>query len=222
MLEKYAQIAGPEVVQHLRQLAVPLKGSNVVHINSTKAGGGVAEILHKLIPFMQNLGINASWEVIKGEDAFFQCTKGFHNAIQGHEVEIGPNFIDAYEKVNRENADRLRPVLEKADFVFIHDPQPAMLLNLIPERQGKWVWRCHIDCSRPFRPVWKYLRKLVQGYDASIFSLPQFAQRLPHPQYIIAPSIDPLSEKNMELDHEDILACREKFSIAPDKPLLLL
>ncbi len=221
LLDRYAEVAGPDVIHHLRQLSAPLKGMRVVHVNSTREGGGVAEILRKLVPLMEALGIEVSWEVIHGEPEFFQCTKGFHNALQGHHVTIGPKLIEAYERINQENAERLRPVLEEADFVFIHDPQPAALLKFCPGRKGKWVWRCHIDCSHPFRPVWKFLRGLVADYDASIFHMAEFAQALPHPQYIIAPSIDPLSDKNMELPKEEIAGVIERFEIDPAKPLLL-
>ena len=106
---------------------------------------------------------------------------------------ISEKLLQNYEKINRENEEKLRSKLQEADFVFIHDPQPAPLLKLIPERRGKWIWRCHIDASKPYREVWKYLREWITPYDASIFSLPEFAQPLPHPQYIIPPSIDPLS-----------------------------
>ena len=88
--------------------------------------------------------------------------------------------------------------------MFIHDPQPAAMLRSYPSGEGKWIWRCHIDVRRPYRPVWKYLRPFVADYDASIFSLPEFAQPLPHPQYLIPPSIDPLSEKNRELPREEV------------------
>ena len=126
-----------------------------------------------------------------------------------------------YEQTNTENAERLRETLNDADYVFIHDPQPAALLEHFPQRKGKWLWRFHIDASRPYRPVWKYLRQFVAGYDASIFSLPEFAQPLPHPQYIIAPSIDPLAEKNCELPVEEIDAVRSRFQIDPQLPMIL-
>jgi len=221
LLESYAAVAGNDVIHHLRQLAESLKGARVVHVNSTREGGGVAEILRKLVPLMESLGLNVSWEVMRGNPDFFQCTKGFHNAIQGHQVSIGPHLISAYEKVNEENAEELKSVLEEADFVFIHDPQPAALLNLCPNRKGKWIWRCHIDCSKPYRPVWKYLRTLIKEYDASIFSLAEFAQSLPHPQYIIAPSIDPLSEKNMELPFDEVESVFDRFGLDRELPMIL-
>ncbi len=221
LLERYAEVAGADVIHHLRQLSEPLRGMKVVHVNSTKDGGGVAEILRKLVPLMEALGLEVRWEVIHGEPDFFQCTKGFHNALQGHQVSIGPSLLETYGRINQENAEKLRPLLEEADFVFIHDPQPAALLGLCPNRRGKWVWRCHIDCSRPYRPVWKYLKGFVAEYDASIFSLAEFAQALPHPQYIIAPSIDPLSEKNMDLPVRDIEEVFERFGLNPGIPLLL-
>jgi trehalose synthase len=219
-VDRYAEITGQAVVNHLYQLAAPLKGMKVVHVNSTRQGGGVAEILRKLVPMMGDLGLDVRWEVIKGNPDFFQCTKGFHNAIQGFKIDLSPDLLKTYETVNAENAEALRPVLEDADFVFIHDPQPAALLNFCPNRRGKWIWRCHIDCSRPYRPVWKYLRGQVQGYDASIFSLAEFAQPLPCPQYLIAPSIDPLSEKNIDLPEEEVRAVFDRFDLKPDLPLI--
>jgi len=221
ILDSYADVAGEDVINHLRQLAEPLQNKQVVHVNSTRQGGGVAEILAKLVPLKQELGINTRWEIISGEGSFYQCTKNFHNGLQGQRVEVPQSLRDAYEETNRHNAETLRPTLEEADLVFIHDPQPAPLLGLCPNRRGKWVWRCHIDVSRPYRPVWKYLRQHVSDYDASIFSLDSFAQPLPHPQYLIPPSIDPLAEKNMELEPAEIEAVYGRFNLHPDNPIML-
>lgn len=221
LLKEYAEVAGEDVVDHIRQLSAPLKGMKVVHINSTRLGGGVAEILTKLVPLMEEIGIDARWEVITGENKFFQCTKNMHNALQGTQISIPDSLLHIFEKTNEKNAEELRPILEEADFVFIHDPQPAPLLKFCPNRKGKWVWRCHIDVSHPNLTVWKYLRKYVSGYDASVFSLADFSKPLPHPQYIIPPSIDPLSEKNMELDENEIKSTHKRFNIDPLRPVML-
>ena len=220
MLAEYKAVTSFNVMQQLEQLAAPLKGAKVLHINSTKEGGGVAEILHKLIPLKQALGIEADWDIITGNQEFYQCTKGFHNALQGMRQSISEKLLQNYEKINRENEEKLRSKLKEADFVFIHDPQPAPLLKMIPERRGKWIWRCHIDASKPYRDVWKYLRKWVTPYDASIFSLPEFAQPLPHPHYIIPPSIDPLSEKNCPLPDQEIDNVFSEFNLDPQLPLI--
>ena len=220
LLERYIEIVGSDVIDHLRQLAEPLQGLKVVHVNSTREGGGVAEILHWLVPFKQELGLQASWEVVSGESEFYQCTKSFHNALQGNAVTIPESLLRAYEKTNEDNAERLRQQLEEADFVFIHDPQPAPLLKWCPQRRGKWVWRCHIDVSRPYRNVWKYLREFVAGYDASVWSLADFAQPLPHPLYLIAPSINPLSQKNRELYPDEVKAVYDRWGLDPERPLI--
>jgi len=220
LLEDYAQVVGTDVIAHLRQLAAPLAGAKVVHVNSTRSGGGVAEVLTKLVPFMQELGINASWEVISGENRFFECTKGMHNTLQGNRTPLGEDLLRVYEETNARNAETLRPVLEQADFVFIHDPQPAPLLGHCPGRKGQWIWRCHIDASHPYRPVWKYLYQFVAPYDASIFSLAAFAQELPHPQFLIPPSIDPLSDKNRELESDAVEQICEQYQLDAQRPLL--
>lgn len=221
ILDQYSPFAGPDMIRKLRQLASNIQGVRVVHVNSTREGGGVAEILNKMVPLMKALQIDTSWEVIKGSPDFYQCTKGMHNALQGNRINISDDHIAAYESANKAFARDYGPVLEEADVVFIHDPQPAPALSLIKGRKGKWLWRCHIDISRPYRPVWNYLRQYVAGYDASIFSMQRFSQNLPHIQYLMPPSIDPLSDKNRELPESEITAIRDKYGIDPEIPMIL-
>jgi trehalose synthase len=221
LLEAYAEVAGTDIIGHLQQLAATLRGMTVVHVNSTRVGGGVAEILDKLVPLMRELGIDTRWEVITGEGDFYECTKGFHNALQGNRLLIPGHLLQAYERTNERNAEQLRSILEAADMVFIHDPQPAPLLRLCPNRKGKWVWRCHIDISHPDRRVWQYLRDFVADYDATIFSLAVFAQALPHPEYLIPPSIDPLSDKNCDLVAGEIDAVCTRYELDRERPLIV-
>lgn len=221
LLASYEGLVSATVLSQLRQLGGRLAGKKVVHVNSTREGGGVAEILDWMIPLMRDVGLDASWEVINGTSDFFGVTKKFHNGLQGFPVTVSSREWQTYRGVNEENAERLRPILEEADLVVIHDPQPAALLNLCPDRKGKWIWRAHIDVSRPTRSVWRGLRPFVAGFDASIFSMCQFAQPLPHPQFLIPPSIDPLSPKNMDIGPEELTGIRNQYNLDPDKPLLV-
>jgi len=220
MLNQYAPIVGANVIDHLRQLAEPLKGMKVVHVNSTREGGGVAEILNRLIPLKQELGLEVSWEIVTGDSLFYQCTKKMHNALQGNRNGISEELLQQYEAVNGDNFERLKELLQEADIVIIHDPQPAPLLKYCRARKGKWIWRCHIDASRPFRPVWKYLQNFIRDYDASIYSLPAFAQPMPHLLYIIPPSIDPLSDKNIALDTAEIDGVCTDFGLDRERPII--
>jgi len=220
LLDSYAAVTSRDVVRHLQQLAEPLRGKTVVHVNSTRVGGGVAEILDKLVPLSRELGIDSRWEVITGDSEFYQCTKSMHNAIQGNRITISDALLNHFLEVNEQNANQLRSILEAADFVFIHDPQPVALLKYCSSRKGKWIWRCHIDASHPYRGVWRFIDRFVRGYDASIFSLPQFVQMLPHPAYIIPPSIDPLSDKNIDLTQDELDSVRARFGINPDAPMI--
>ena len=219
-LSSYEPVVGHHAISQLQQLADDLHGARVVHVNSTRSGGGVAEILDWLIPLMNDLGLKASWEVIEGHPEFYQVTKAFHNALQGNPEVLTRRMLDVYHETLVKNAERLRPILEEAEFVFIHDPQPAGLFDLCPNRKGIWIWRCHIDASHPNRKFWNHLRSLVQNYHASIFSMPEFAQSLPHPQFIIAPSIDPLSDKNCDLDDHEIRATLDRLNVPDDLPIL--
>jgi trehalose synthase len=220
-LAEYEPVVGKAVLDQLYQLGSLLKGMSVVHVNSTKMGGGVAEILSWMVPFMNELGIQASWETIEGSNGFFQITKKFHNGFQGDSVTLSPLEMQIYERTNEECAERLRDVLESADAVFVHDPQPAALLSHFPERKGKWIWRCHIDAAHPNRIVWKYVRNFLANYDASVFSLFSFARYLDHPQFIIAPSIDPLSEKNLKMSERDLNRYYREFMIDRSRPILV-
>lgn len=220
LLDQYAHVVGNEVIDHLRQLANPLRGMKILHVNSTKEGGGVAEILNRLIPLKKELGIDSEWEIIHGEKEFYQCTKKMHNALQGNKDDISSDLLKKYQETNAQNFERLRPKLEEADVVFIHDPQPAALLSHMQNRRGKWIWRCHIDVSHPYRPVWKFLREYIKDYDASIWSLSTFVQPLSHPMYLIPPSIDPLSEKNVELPEKEIKYYLDLYGLKPDIPIL--
>lgn len=222
LLDNYRKVVGDQPIYELTQLAVLLKGVKVLHINSTKTGGGVAEILMSMTQLMAALGIETQWEILKGTPDFFECTKLFHNSIQGLKNSI-PNshLLKTYEQVNRDNVEYLQPLLDQADVVFIHDPQPAALINFFPNRKNKWVWRCHIDAANPQRDVWKFLRQFVYKYDASVFSLADFVQTLPHPIHLIPPSIDPLSAKNQELSSEEMRTIYSQFPLDPDRPFVL-
>ncbi len=220
-LKDYEQVVGASVLKQLEQLAGSLSGCRVVHVNSTPRGGGVAEILTWMVPLMRDLNIDASWEVIQGDEAFFKTTKAMHNGLQGNPVELSEEARKAYVAINEGNGRRLAGKLEEADFVFIHDPQPAPLFTMCPNHRGHWVWRCHIDLSRPCRSVWKFLLPFIAPYDASVFSMTEFSQLLPHPQFIVRPSIDPLNDTNRPLDEEEIRGTASDFGIDPDRPLLV-
>ncbi len=220
-LDAYRVVVGDRTIDELRALAAPLRGRRVQNINATRVGGGVAEILHRMLPLMRELGLDASWDVLEGADEFYRVTKAFHNAIQGDPVEIGPFDYEVFLRWNRKNAERIDL---HGDFVFIHDPQPAALVERrAPSARGqRLIWRCHIDASHPHRGLWSFLERFVRRYDASIFSAPQFTQpRLPVPQFLVAPAIDPLSDKNRPLEADEVRAVLERFGIGPARPILL-
>ncbi len=216
-LDDYREVTSKGTMCFLRSLAERVRGRRFLHVNSTSQGGGVAEILHRLIPIMAGLGVDARWEVIKGSSGFFTATKALHNALQGQKALVTKDMLNDYIETNRENA---RHLSLEGDLVLIHDPQPAPLVDHRP-REGKWVWRCHVDLSHPQWPAWRALRRYVRRYDAAVFSLPKFAQRLPIPQYLVYPSIDPLSKKNCDLSSTEVDEILARFAIPRDKPILL-
>jgi len=216
-LKEYAKYVGSDVLDELELYAAKLKNVTVQNINSTAVGGGVAEILTNMIPLLQELGINVKWDVIKGGEKFFEITKKMHNALHGQEGNFSQEEIDNYLETNESNANQMNL---HGDIIYIHDPQPCALIKRKQEVGGKWIWRCHIDFSRPDKLIWKFLKEYVEKYDVSVFSAPSFARELTIPQVLIAPSIDPLSDKNKDLSQETIDAVLERFKLDKNRPIV--
>ncbi|MFQ5442262.1 MAG: glycosyltransferase [Thermodesulfobacteriota bacterium] len=216
MIEKYSGISPHGDLILLRKLGDVFKDRTMLHVNSTRAGGGVAEILQRMVPFLRSLGIDAKWEVIEGDAEFFDITKKMHNALQGNFEKIAPENWRHHHAVNMKNSSRIDL---DADAVIIHDPQPIPLVE--HKKRGKWIWRCHIDISNPRREIYDRLSEYCKQYDGSIFSVSKFAKPMELDEFIIPPSIDPLSEKNRELTDDEIRQTLEKFSLPADRPMIL-
>ena len=216
-LKEYEAIVGPQMIEELQLLAEKTKGRSIQNINSTAVGGGVAEILNRMIPLFHELGVNARWDVIKGGENFFRVTKKFHNALHGKHEKITPEDFAVFLDTNEIN---LKNMELTGDVVLIHDPQPIGLINRKEALKAKWIWRCHIDVSNPDPQVWNFLRPFIDRYDGSVFSAPAFSRELPVRQFLIPPSIDPLSDKNKDLPEETIRAVLGKFHLDPEKPMV--
>ena len=216
-LNDYQSVVGKSAIDELRLLANRLSGKVIQNINSTFTGGGVAEILTRMIPLLLELGIDARWNIVKGSDDFFQVTKKFHNALHGKAESITAEDFSIFQEVSRKNIEDLQL---NGDVIFVHDPQPIALVTRKKEIGKKWLWRCHIDVSKPSEQVWSFLLPYIVQYDAAVFSAPSFSRPLPIRQFLISPSIDPLSDKNKELPQETIDSVLAKYAIPRDKPII--
>ena len=222
-LEAYRPIIGNEATEEIVRLGQALKGARVLHVNATAFGGGVAEILGTLVPLMNDVGLHADWQVIRGADDFFNVTKAMHNSLQGMHYDWTPAMRDVWLKYNKLNADLFD---DTYDYVVIHDPQPAAVPTFLEERtgarHGKWVWRCHIDLTDAQAPVWDILRPHVERYDGAIFTLDKYVKDdLSGPAiFCVPPAIDPLSSKNNELSHHDVNAVLERYGVDPARPMV--
>ncbi len=214
-IDDYIPITGSGEIDNLKMLASKLGNKKVQMFNSTAMGGGVAEILNRMIPLLKELGINAKWDVIKGNNDFYAVTKKFHNAIHGRYENITKKDYEIFIETGRQNEETLEL---DGDIMFVHDPQPITLIN--KKTHDNWIWRCHIDVSNPDRKVWDFLTGYINRYKASIFSSQQFTQHLPISQYLVAPSIDPLSNKNIELDAQTIQKVLDEYHVPSDKPIM--
>ncbi|MBI4536106.1 MAG: glycosyltransferase [Ignavibacteriae bacterium] len=215
-IEDYASVVGQATIDELFALARHLEGKDIQNINSTAVGGGVAEILTRMIPLLKELGVHARWDVIKGNEKFFVTTKKFHNGLHGVPVEISDEELEDFLEVNRENAKEMN----FGDIVFVHDPQPIALIDVRETLGRSWIWRCHIDFSRPVERVWEFLERYIKKYDTAVFSAPAFARRLPIKQVLISPSIDPLSDKNKELSSDVVDEVFNRFGIDRSRPVI--
>jgi trehalose synthase len=217
-LEDYEPIVGRGNIEELKILASKLSGKVILNINSTFSGGGVAEILSHMVPLFSQLGVDAHWDVIRGDKTFFEVTKKLHNALHGKDEQISLEDMSIFKETSKRNIEEL-PLY--GDIIFIHDPQPVALIERRKERGRKWIWRCHIDLSKPTKVSWSFIQPWVVQYDAVVFSAPAFSHRLHIPQFFIPPSIDPISDKNKELPPETIDAVLAEYAIPTDKPLIV-
>ncbi len=218
-VDDYVGIVGKEEIDAVKALAEKLKGKSVTHVNSTSFGGGVAELLQNLVPLMKDVGLDTHWEVIKGSLDFFNVTKKIHNGLQGMNLELTPEDRRIYLEYNRMNSEST--ILE-TDFVVVHDNQPAAMIQFLPVKNDKWIWRCHIDLSTPNTSVWNFIEPYISRYDAAIFTSEKYViPSLKVPRvYVRPPSIDPLSDKNKEIPGETVLGVLNKYGINPDKPII--
>ncbi|MQA75656.1 MAG: glycosyltransferase [Solirubrobacterales bacterium] len=218
-LADYTHIAGRGLIERIRELAEPLQGKTVLHVSATAFGGGVSEILYTLVPLMRDVGIDAHWQVILGQEEFFNVTKLMHNSLQGDEQEISDGQWEVFEAYNAMNAQDLEG---EWDAIVVHDPQPAGLKQNAPQRARHWIWRCHIDLSAPNPSTLARMRPLLTEYDATVWHLEQYvpAGLDGGIRKICPPAIDPLSPKNMALSPEDAAFVCEQFGIDTDRPLI--
>ncbi|MEW5976378.1 MAG: glycosyltransferase [Acidobacteriota bacterium] len=219
-VEKYRSVVGDECIGRLRDLAKPLQGLRVLHINSTAQGGGVAELLNSLVPLMRDVGIHAEWQLLCHDEPFFEVTKGFHNALQGKPLALTEQQKQTYLDRNRACAGMIEG---HYDIVVVHDPQPAALVSLRAGVGDHWIWRCHIDTSEPNPEVWTFLRPFVAAYERAVFTMTEFVPPdLTGPRVAtIPPAIDPHSSKNQELSRSHARATVAEFGVDLGRPLLL-
>jgi len=215
-IDDYADIIGQAAVDELMLLGKHLEGKSIQNINSTAVGGGVAEILTRMVPLLNQIGVKARWDVIKGDERFFATTKKIHNGLHGVPVEISDEEYDHFLAVNHHNAEEM----DFADIVYVHDPQPVALIEKRGEVGGNWLWRGHVDFSRPDSKVWNFLEHYISKYDSAVFSAPSFARKLPIKQVLISPSIDPLSDKNKDLSEHVVDEVFERFGIDRSRPVV--
>ena len=216
MIENYKNIIGERKVSELKIIAEKLKNKSILNVNSTFKGGGVAEILTKMIPIMESLGINIKWEIIKGNEEFYKVTKKFHNALHGVKEDFSQKDFEIFTETNNSNIEKID--MDK-DIVFIHDPQPIGLIKA--KKDNKWFWRCHIDLTNSDKRVYDFLKQFIPKYDGCVFSSPYFSKTdIEIPQYLIFPSIDPLGEKNKEIEKEFIEKVFYDFGIDIKRPII--
>jgi trehalose synthase len=217
-LADYTHLVGRSLVEEIRELAEPLQGRRVVHLSATAFGGGVSEILYTLVPLMRDVGLDAEWQVIYGREEFFNATKIMHNALQGNPQDLTEEQWATWSQYNEMNA---RELARGWDVCVVHDPQPAALYKLVPEKAEGWVWRCHIDVSTPNPGTMERLLPFIEGYPQTLFHVDAYVPAGMNGNVnIVPPAIDPLAPKNMALSLEDAVYVCRQFGIDTDRPMI--
>ena len=219
-LDDYRPVVGDETIEQIRELAEPLQGARVVHINATAFGGGVAEMLQTLVPLMVDVGLDAQWQVIEGADEFFNVTKAAHNGLQGMDLDFTDEMKAVWQRYNEMNAEAFEG---DYDFVVAHDPQPAGLVHYRGAAEGEhWIWRCHIDTSHPNPAYWDFFAPYLNQHEAAIFTMEQYVGPGVDFEHLafVTPTIDPLVPKNAPIDLDEARAVVEGFGLDLDRPIM--
>jgi trehalose synthase len=206
----------------LRRMSAQLRGVEVVHLNSTGVGGGVAEILTSMIPLSRWYGLDTRWMVIPPNDAYFGVTRKIHDLLQGEEGDLTEEEWQTYLTHVRESSVPLagdgRPRVW-----FIHDHQLLPMIEQLPQEDVK-VWISHVDTSHPNPAIFRRLMPFMQQYDQISFSLPQYVpesfDRERTPVSICPPAIDPLRHKNLPMAEDEALAFAAQYGINPERPFI--
>ncbi len=219
-LDSYIEIVSKEKIKEIKDFSSNLKGLRVLHVNSTSYGGGVSEILRTLVPLMRDVGLDAEWRIIYGDEKFFNVTKTFHNALQGMDIRLSQEMRDIYLKYNKKNAENFSG---EYDFIVIHDPQPAAIYHFLKPYPGIWIWRCHIDLTNTNMTFWNFIKPFLKIYDAYIFTLRDYVKEGLDKEkvFIIAPSINPLSDKNDPLTPNKSKEIVENYKVDTSRPIIL-
>ena len=218
----YAAVVGSGEIRRLRERAAPYAGARVLHVSSTAFGGGVAELLYTQVPLLADLGMHVEWRLLEGHEAFFTVTKAMHNGLQGAEIAFTNEMRALYMEVNSDNVSALH---DSYDYIIVHDPQPAAMPTIASNgraRGARWIWRCHIDLTQPFEPVWDFVNESVATYDNAIFTMADFVPaNLETPVTLMTPTIDPLSLKNIPMDHEMVAEVIHRYGIDQHRPIVV-
>jgi len=223
-LEAYASIVGDEKIERIQDICQRLDGLKMLELNSTAQGGGVAEMLYSSVPFLNMLGIEAEWKIIKARSSYFECTKKLHNLLQGMNGiftgEMKQTYVSQLQECTSDNIIDYSP-----DVVNVNDPQPMLLCRLLRKDRERWLWRCHIDIEPAIRSqngLLSLINDWVKDYDAAVFSAARYVYPgWPVPKFVIPPFIDPLSEKNREMSEDEISRVLTKYGIGREVPLIV-
>jgi trehalose synthase len=216
-LDDYRAVAPRGSVDFMLRIAERLRGRRVVQVSVSRYGGAADEILNRIVPILNDLGIEAAWEVMLGSADFEAVVTAVSKGLAGVEQVVTEGMLARLHATCAENARRL-PL--DADLVIVHDAATLLLVEGRPPA-GRWLWRYHGDLSSRQPQLWNALRPFADKYDAAVFSAPKFAAPLSTRRFVIAPSIDPLSERNREMPRAEQSRHLERLGVRMDKPILL-
>jgi len=215
-IDNYRQFTSESEIEYIKKLGNMLGGSSANIVSTAKQGGGVAELLNKVIPFFADFDFELHRINLELDVNFLQICKKFYEGLSNPAVDITQQDLHDFLKYSPSVQEQ---ITQPADLLFVHDHQPITAVE--KKNYKKAVWRCHIDVSHPDEMLWNFLKTYIEKYDAAAFSFPSFARDIAIPKYAIMPSIDPLSDKNKDLPEEYIDAVFKKYNISRSKPVIM-